>query len=79
MVIFQHPDNVWNDFAKKLVVPGKSQIALFATYKISAGSMFKKMRKQLNGMESDNVPKFKSRDGNLSENDKVVLNKFIQR
>ena len=77
MVLLQHPDEVWNRFANKLKLSGNPKIALFATYKISTGSMFKRMKKQLNGFNQNLVPQLKSRDGNLSEKDRKVLNELV--
>lgn len=71
MVIMQHPDKVWSNFAKSIQLPEKAQTALFTTFKIRTGSMFRKM-KQAAGLEKS-VPELKSRDGSLSEQDKAVL------
>lgn len=77
MVVFQKPDEIWCDFAKKIVVPKSTKVALFATYKILTGSMFKKMAKCINHYNSLSFQSFKSRDGKLSEKDKIVLDEFI--
>ncbi|MDF1548359.1 MAG: flavodoxin domain-containing protein [Bacteroidales bacterium] len=77
MVIFQQPDNIWGDFAKKLIVPKSTKVALFATFKIRSGSMFKNMAKCVNHNGSLSFPNLKSRNGKLSEKDKIVLDEFI--
>ena len=76
--IFSKSDNEWESFVKKLPTLNGIKTALFATYKIFPGSVFKKMRKYLNG-KTDNLSfDFKSRDGYLSVSDKLDLNDFIK-
>ncbi len=77
MVFLQHPEKIWNDFTVKLPNMPDAKIALFTTYKILTGSMFKNMSKQLNGRFIVPPLEFKSRNGILSENDKKALDKFI--
>lgn len=77
MFFLQHPEKVWNDFATKLPNSIKSKTALFTTYKILTGSMFSKMRKQLNGRIDSCLTEIKSRNGMLSEHDKIVLDNFV--
>lgn len=79
MVCLQHPDNNWKDFASKLPNEIKSKTALFVTYKTLTGSMFKNMRKHLKGKIDSCSAEIKSRNGLLSESDKVVLNNFIDK
>lgn len=78
MVIFQKPDKIWGDFVKKISVPESTKVALFATYKIRTGSMFKNMAKYLNHAGNLSFPNLKSRNGKLSEKDKAVLDEFIK-
>jgi len=77
MFFLQHPEKIWIDFATKLPNPLKPKIALFTTYKILTGSMFKKMHMHLNGLIGASFTAIKSRNGVLSESDKKVLDKFI--
>jgi flavodoxin len=77
MLFLQHPEKVWNDFASKLPNSIKSKTALFTTYKMLTGSMFNKMRKQLNGRIDSCFTEIKSRNGMLSERDKIVLADFV--
>ncbi len=77
MVVFQKPDNDWRHFAQKTAVPQSAKVALFATYKIRTGSMFKNMAKCVNHNGSVPVPNLKSKDGKLSGKDKVTLDEFI--
>jgi flavodoxin len=76
--IFSKTDNEWESFVKKLPTLNGIKTALFATYKIFPGSVFKKMRKYLKE-KTDNLSfDFKSRDGYLSVSDKLDLNDFIK-
>lgn len=77
MVIFQKPDNDWCHFARNTTVPQGAKVALFATYKIRTGSMFKNMAKHVNHDTSLSFPNMKSRNGKLSVKDKSILEQFI--
>ncbi|HNX65920.1 MAG TPA: flavodoxin family protein [Bacteroidales bacterium] len=77
MVMFQHPDREWNDFAKKFENSGETKTALFTTYKILTGSMFKKMLKALESKINKPSVMLKSRNGTLSAADKKALDDFI--
>ena len=77
MVILQHPDNVWVDFAAKLPSMPGVKVGLFTTYKILTGSMFKNMYKQLKGKFAAPSLELKSRNGFLSAADKEKLDSII--
>jgi flavodoxin len=77
MFFLQKPEKAWNDFASGLPGSIQSKTALFTTYKILTGSMFKKMRKQLTGRIKSCFTELKSRNGMLSISDKTVLDNFI--
>ena len=77
MIVLQHPEKVWKEFALRIPTGNKSKTALFTTYKLLTGSMFGKMRKHLKGRIDHCPTELKSRDGMLSEKDKVVLDHFI--
>ncbi len=77
MVILQKPDEIWSDFAQKLTLPEGAKVALFATYKIRTGSMFKNMAKHVNYAGNLSFPNLKSRKGKLSAKDKFVLDEFL--
>lgn len=77
MVISQKPDKIWADFAKNITVPQNTKVALFATFKIRTGSMFKNMIKCVNHEDRLSFPNIKSRNGKLSVKDKTILGKFI--
>jgi flavodoxin len=73
----QHPEKVWKDFVAKLPKQLPSKIALFTTYKALTGSMFNSMRKELKIAVGSASTELKSRDGSLSQADKLLLDRFI--
>jgi len=77
MFILQHPDREWKDFAAKLPSVPDVKVALFTTYKILTGSMFRNMYKQLKGKFAPPSLELKSRNGSLSEEDKQALENLI--
>ena len=77
MVILQHPNKEWVDFAAKLPGIPDAKVALFTTYKILTGSMFRNMYKQLKGKFATPSLELKSRNGLLSEKDKQALADLI--
>ena len=77
MLFLQHPEKIWADFASKIVGLKEKQVVLFTTYKLATGSMFRKMRKHLNGKISGIKAELKSRRGILSDIDKTILDDLI--
>ena len=77
MVILQHPEKIWVDFAAKLPSMPDVKVALFTTYKILTGSMFRNMVKHLKGKYPTPSLELKSRNGLLSEIDKLALENLI--
>lgn len=77
-IILQHPNDVWNNFAAQLPSMPEAKLALFTTYKLLTGSMFKNMYKQLNGRFASPALELKSKDGLLSEEDKAALDQFVR-
>ena len=77
MVILQHPDQEWKDFAAKLPSTPNVKVGLFTTYKILTGSMFKNMSKQLKGNFASPFLELKSKNGSLSVKDKQALENLI--
>ena len=74
----KHPDNEWVTFVKKLPTLEGIKTALFTTYKLFSGGMFRSVKKYL-GNKTENLEfAFKSRDGSLSISDKLTLNEFIK-
>lgn len=78
MVMLQHPEDVWKEFAAKLPKMPNAKLALFTTYKILTGSMFKNMFKELDGKFTRASLELKSRNGVLSEEDEKALDNFIE-
>jgi flavodoxin len=73
----QHPEKEWVEFAQKLNVTGKPKIALFTTYKLLTGSMFTKMLKYLKSNFKASPLTLKSKYGELSESDKLLIDRFV--
>jgi flavodoxin len=76
--LFSRTDNEWVSFVKRLPTLNGIKTALFATYKIFSGGMFRKMKKYLREKTDNLAFAFKSRDGYLSVSDKLDLNDFIR-
>ncbi len=77
MVVLQHPDQPWIDFARDLPTLPGPRVGLFTTYKLLTGSMFSEMRKHVVGKVPAIDLELKSRSGHLSEAHKGVLESFI--
>jgi len=77
MVILQHPEKIWVEFAVKLPSKPDAKVALFTTYKILTGSMFRNMYKHLKGKFAAPSLELKSRNGSLSEKDKQALENLV--
>ena len=77
MVILQHPDREWVNFAAQLPSKPEVKVALFTTYKYLTGSMFRNMYKKLEGRCPTPSLELKSRSGSLSEEDRQALDILI--
>jgi menaquinone-dependent protoporphyrinogen IX oxidase len=77
-ILFSRTDNDWVSFVKRLPTLNGIKTALFATYKIFPGAMFRSMKKYLREKTDNLAFAFKSRDGSLSISDKLDLNDFIR-
>jgi flavodoxin len=77
MIMFQHPQKVWKDFAAKLPDLSNKKVALFTTYKISTGSMFKNMKKHISHLNIADIPFIKSKNGELSDSHISLINKYL--
>ena len=77
-IIFSRTDNEWINFVKRLPTLNGIKTALFATYKIFPGGMFRSMKKYLREKTDNLAFTFKSSDGSLSVSDKLDLNDFIR-
>ena len=78
MVMLQHPDKIWVEFAANLPAKPDAKVALFTTYKILTGSMFRNMSKRLTGKFAAPSLELKSRTGSLSEADKQALDNLVK-
>jgi flavodoxin len=77
-ILFLRADNEWVNFVKRLPTLNGIKTALFATYKIFPGRIFRRMKRYLRA-KTDNLSfTFKSSDGSLSISDKLELNDFIR-
>jgi flavodoxin len=77
MLILQHPEEPWVDFARRLPPLAVPRVGLFTTYKLATGSMFRKMRQHLRGKIGDIGLELKSRNGQLSRRQTEALERFI--
>lgn len=77
LVIFQRPDAVWKKFVAEMPKIMDSKVALFTTYKIRTGSMFRKMKESLLGVSPSPTLELESRDGLLEAGDKILLGEFV--
>ena len=77
MIVAQHPDKAWKEFAAGLPEIKGKKIALFTTYKIATGSMFKKMRKALNVNADSSIITLKARSSDLTNNNRSALESLM--
>jgi flavodoxin len=76
-IVGQHPDVPWVSFARDLPDLGKAKVALFATYKVRTGSMFRRMREALAPSHASVSLQLASRHGTLSEADRRALEAWV--
>jgi flavodoxin len=76
-ITLQHPPKAWSDFAKELPSLKGRKIALFATYKLATGSLFRKMEKALRGKIDSVSLTFKSKNDKLDQANRALLDKFF--
>lgn len=77
-LLFSRTDSEWINFVKRLPTLNGIKTALFATYKIFPGGIFRRMKKYLREKTDNLAFTFKSSDGTLSVSDKLDLNDFIR-
>jgi flavodoxin len=77
MIIAQHPDRAWKNFVEEMPDIRNKTLALFTTYKIATGSMFRKMEKIL--ADKSDRPKaiLKSRSKELTDKNRSTLEVLI--
>jgi flavodoxin len=77
-IFLQHPGRPWVEFARQLPDLSARKVALFTTYKLATGGMFRKMKKHLKLGHNQPLAKFKSKTGSLSEEDRKRLLEWIE-
>jgi len=77
MIFAQHPDRAWKKFVEEMPVIKTKTLALFTTYKIATGSMFRKMENIL--ADKSDLPKaiLKSRSNKLTDKNRSTLEVLI--
>lgn len=78
LFILQHPEKEWVEFAKNLPQNFMVKTALFTTYKVRTGSMFSNMKKHLKSKTQEATLLLQSRNGELNEFNKNLIDKFIE-
>ena len=78
-VILQHPERQWVKFMKKLPEIKDKKIALFTTYKLATGSMFKKMEKPISNKINKIDLKLKAKGDELDSSHKGLLDAFLSK
>lgn len=77
MFFAQHPDAVWKKLVSNLSLSDKPCVGFFTTYKIATGTMFRKMRSALPAKPAKNAPEIKSRNGDLTEKSRQLIDQFV--
>lgn len=77
MIFAQHPDRAWRKFAEEMPVIKNKTLALFTTYKIATGSMFRKMENILAGKSDPPKAILKSRSKQLTDKNRSTLEMLI--
>jgi flavodoxin len=77
MVMLQKPEKSWVEFVEKLPSKPDAKVALFTTFKLLTGSMFKNMDKELKEKFSPHTLELKSKSQFLSEKNRMALERFI--
>jgi len=76
-VIRQHPDQPWVAFAREIPALPHARVALFTTYRLATGGMFRRMQAELPPGVPEPALTLRSRDGRLSEADGTALDRFV--
>jgi flavodoxin len=76
-ICLQHPDKAWVKYASALPEMQQRKVILFTTYKLATGSMFRHMKKVLEGKFSTILAELKSKNGDLSVTDKKTLDGLL--
>ena len=76
-VVGQHPDRPWVEFARAIPRLERPRVALFTTYKVRTGSMFRQMRRALEPSGARVGLELKSRDTHLTGDGRRALDRFL--
>jgi flavodoxin len=79
MIVGQHPDADWAEFARALPPLGTRRVGLFTTYLIATGSMFWAMKRHLANKGGRIELRLKSRSDWLSDANARRLERFAAR
>jgi flavodoxin len=79
MIVLQHPERTWVEFAKTLPDLHDKKVGLFTTYTLATGSMFKGMKKHITLRRDGINLELKSRDGHINESHKQQLATFLHK
>jgi len=77
MIIAQHPDRSWQYFARSMAPVRGKRVALFTTYMLATGSMFRQMEKRLAGKIDTPVARIRSKGRDLNEEHRETLRELI--
>lgn len=75
-IVRQHPEEPWVEFARRLPRVERARSALFTTYTLATGSMFRRMRAELAGKAGPAELELKSRDGHLDDRHREALQRL---
>jgi flavodoxin len=79
MILFQHPERTWVEFAKTLPDLRDKKIGLFTTYSLATGTMFKTMKEHIKMIHGGIELELKSRDGHLKDIHRQQLSSFLHK
>ena len=76
-VAFQHPDEAWVAFARRLPTTPRARVALFTTYRLATGRMFREMRRHLPAGVPAPSLELRSRDGHAHPDHLAALDRWV--
>lgn len=76
-IMAQKPELSWVEFARRIPSKLDAKIALFTTYKLLTGSMFRNMYKELDEKYPIPTLELKSRGPSLTEKNRIELDRFL--
>lgn len=79
LFFMQKPEKKWIEFAQKLPILDNNRLILFTTYKVRTGTMFDSMKRHLKFQNGSEITfGLKSRNGDLSEDNKLLIDRLIK-